>query len=306
LSSERTEDGPKGGILNIFLEIDFFNKFTSIKIFIMSKTKTLSDEQKIEMISDETHDFYRGGFYYNMIPEQLRNTLDKQSVEFYDFQDKCYKSSEKVRNKLLVIINEQYPVYSTVDYFWMEDEINYGACLEFTDLAFQTFSLCENIKDKQPLDKIYAHLGLWKNDSKHPRQDQLLKVLRGEMKTISDTEWDQLLKENKVFGLLDYQNNENRYSTVYDAVKKGLMAEFPAMKQFGKTEWSIYNAMFEKSNQHFRIKLFLLELRLDCVISSRFFENKADNIIEKFIKLPKYKRAGINKLAERRMMGEKI
>jgi hypothetical protein len=273
----------------------------------MSKTKTLSDGQKIENMYNEAHEFYRGGYYYNMIPEKLKITLDKQALKFYDFQNKCDKSYEKILKKLAGIIYEQYPVYATVDYYWMEDEIDLYSCFEFSKLVFQTFSLCENYEDRQPFDKIYAHLGLWKSDSKHPdRQKPLLKTLRGEMETMPGPEWDQLLKENKVFGLLEYQNNEKRYTVVYDAVKKVLMAAFPAMKEFGETEWGIYNAMFEKANQHFRIGLFLLELRLDCGISSRFFRNEADTIIEKFMKLPKNKRAAINKLAERRMMGEKI
>ena len=84
------------------------------------------------------------------------------------------------------------------------------------------------------------------------------------------------------------------------------MAQFPAMKQFGETEWSIFNALFEKGNREFRIQLFLLELRLDCSNSSRFFEDTPGFTIEKFMKLPKNKRAAINKLAERRMMGEKV
>jgi hypothetical protein len=272
----------------------------------MSTTKEISEDSEIEFIIDEVHEFYKDGYYYEMIPEKLRATLDKQILEFYEFDKRCNKSFDKIKKRLTGIINEQHPVFATVDYYWMEDEIFGAVHNGFCELSYQTFSLCENIKDKQPLNNIYAQLGLWENDGKKTPQHPLLKTLRDSMETISGPELDNLIEENKIFDLLNYQNNEKRHKPVYDAAKKVFMAEFPAMKQFNETEWAIYDALFEKGNLEFRISLFLLELRLDCGISSRYFEATANNIIEKFLKLPKYKREGINKLAERRMMGEKI
>lgn len=274
----------------------------------MIKTKHYSFEDKADFIDDVIQTFFRGGDYYDFLPETLKDTLDKQAGELYEIYGHGIKSFDTVVNKLQKIIYEQHSVYSTVDYFWMEDETKWKGCYEFQVLTYETFRLCGNINDKQDLSKIYAHLGLWETDSKtSPRgQEPLLKSLRKQMETLAGTEWCQLIKENKVFELLEYQNNKDRNKPVYDTVKKVLMAAFPAMKQFGETEWSIYNAMFEEANRDFRIKLFLLELKLDCGITSHMFDGTADNIIEKFLKLPKSKRAAINKLAERRMMGEKI
>jgi hypothetical protein len=273
----------------------------------MSTTKTISTDQKLEFIADEIHDFFIGGYYYDMLPEKLKAFLDKQALELYDLQDLCYKSYEKLEKNLEKIIKEQYPVFSTVDLFWMKEDIQDTIREGFGVFTFLIYSLCENTKDKQPLEKIYAHLGLWKSKSKQPGADgQLLKVLRGKITTLSDPEWDKLTAENKVFELLNYQNNEQRRKPVYDAVEKVCMAAFPYMKQFDATARSIYDALFEEGNTAFRVKSFLLELRSDSGSVSRFFDNSADKIIEKFIKLPKYKREGINKLAERKMRGEKV
>ena len=181
----------------------------------MSTTKLKTIEEKIEYISDEIHEFYWGGFYYDVLPEKLRAVLDKQALECYDFQDQCYKGIDNLIKILERIINEQYPVYATVDYYWMEDKIRDSVRNGFQELIFRTCSLCANSKDGQPLSQIYADLGLWNKDSKHPRhQPALLNTLREEVETLSDSEWKQLLAENKVFGLLDYQNNEMRYKSV--------------------------------------------------------------------------------------------
>ena len=123
---------------------------------------------------------------------------------------------------------------------------------------------------------------------------------------MTGSEWRLLTKENKVFELLEYQNNIDRHTPVYDTVKKVLMAALPTMKQFDATAWAIYDAIFETANKYFRIKLFLLEIRLDGNITTSFIHNSPDDLIQEFIKLPKKKRDHINKLAERRMKGEKI
>ena len=145
----------------------------------MSKTKTLSTNQKFEFITEEIHEYFRGGYKYDWLPEKLKATLDKQAMELYDLQALCYKSFEKIVQKLQSIIYEQHPVYASVDYFWMEEETGWDGCNEFITLVFETFRLCGNINDKQDLSKIYAHLGLWDTASIAPRlQEPILKTLR--------------------------------------------------------------------------------------------------------------------------------
>jgi hypothetical protein len=273
----------------------------------MSTTINKSTDKKLKYISEEIHEYFRDGYYYDVLPEKLKASLDKHALVLYDFQDHCDKSLKRLEKTLEKIIKRQYAFFSTVDYYWMEDVIPDAVIEGFNEMILKSFSLCENIKDKQPLSKIYNHSDLWKSDGKQPhRRESLLKTLRRKVKTLTGSEWDQLIKENKVFELLHHENNEERRKPVYDAVKKVLVAAFPAMSAFDATAWAIYDAWFEKGYADFRIKLFLLELRLDCGISSRFFRNEADAVIQKFIKLPKSKRAAINKLAERRMRGEKV
>jgi hypothetical protein len=287
--------------------INFLIKFTPKKIF-MSTAENISIEDKIQRMSEDLFDFYRGGYFYELIPEKLKATLDEQALIFYEILDQSHKGFDKINKKLIKIIKEQYPVFTTVKYSLIEDDILDAICDGFNHLIYQTWSLGENSKDKQPLRKIYAHLGLWNQKNKPlSRSDKLLKNFSGHFENVSDSNLTKLFKENKVFELLNYQNNEENYKTVYDVVKKVLVAQFPATKQFGETEWSIYDALFEKGNYDFRIKLFLIELKLDGNINTDETRGiDADKIIEKFSKLPQDKRDGINKLAERRMMGEKV